>query len=94
MRYEEHDFYCMKCGKKGIPLARKKGFQHGKMHRKKLYCLFCKEEVNHIECRTFADVEEFKENFEMGVYKDEAEESISYVRSSGIGEVNLCATAH
>lgn len=94
MRYEEHDFYCIKCGKKGIPLARKKGLQHERMHRKKLYCLFCKEEVNHIECRTFADVEEFKENFEKGVYKDEAEESISYVRSSGIGEVNLCATAH
>lgn len=94
MRYEEHDFYCIKCGKKGIPLARKKGFQHEKMHRKKLYCLFCKEEVNHIECRTFADVEEFKKNFEMGVYKDEAEESISYVRSGRIGEVNLCAAAH
>jgi hypothetical protein len=38
-------------------------------------------EVNHVECKTYADVEEFKENFEKGVYRDEAEESISYVRS-------------
>lgn len=94
MRFEQHDFYCMKCGKKGIPLSRNKGFKHGKFHRKKLYCLSCKEEVNHIECRNDEEVKIFKENFELGVYLNEAEESISYVRSSGGWEVNLCATAH
>jgi hypothetical protein len=82
MKYEEHVFYCMNCGRKGIPLMRKSGFQHERFHRKKLYCPFCKMEVNHVECKTYADVEEFKENFEKGVYRDEAEESISYVRSS------------
>jgi uncharacterized Zn finger protein (UPF0148 family) len=71
----------MNCGRKGIPLMRKSGFQHEIFHRKKLYCPFCKMEVNHVECKTYADVEEFKENFEKGVYRDEAEESISYVRS-------------
>jgi uncharacterized Zn finger protein (UPF0148 family) len=81
MKYEEHVFYCMNCGRKGIPLMRKSGFQHERFHRKKLYCPFCKMEVNHVECKTYADVEEFKENFEKGVYRDEAEESISYVRS-------------
>ena len=60
---------------------RQRGFQHGKFHRKKLYCPFCKEEVNHIECKTYDDVIEFKENFENGVYKDEAEASVCYVRS-------------
>ena len=35
------------------------------------------------------DVEIFKENFEKGVYQDEAEESISYVRSSGIWKDDL-----
>ena len=58
---------------------RRQGFKHSKMHRKKLYCPFCKTEVNHIECKTPEEVEEFKINFENGVYKDEAKESISFV---------------
>ena len=74
--YAEHSFYCIKCGNKGIPLMRKRGFQHGRMHRKKLYCMFCKEEVNHVECKSMEDVEEFRLNFENGVYTDEAEESV------------------
>ena len=64
---------------------RKQGFQHERMHRKKLYCMFCKEEVNHVECKSLEDVEEFKKNFENGVYLDEAEESVSHGRNSGIG---------
>lgn len=87
--YENHDFYCMNCGRKGIPLSRRVSLQHGKFHRKKLYCIYCKEEVNHIECRTPEEVEEFKENFENGVYKDEAKESLDYVRGSRIGQVDL-----
>ena len=79
--FNEHSFYCINCGNKGIPLMRQRGFQHGKMHRKKLYCPTCRQEVNHIECKTMDDVEEFRYNFENGVYKDEAEVSICYVRS-------------
>ena len=30
------------------------------------------------------DVEEFLENFKNGVYKDEAERSLDYVRTSGV----------
>ena len=89
MKYDVHDFYCLKCGKKGIPLSRKHGFQHERFHRKKLYCIFCGEEVNHIECKSAEDVEIFKENFEKGVYQDEAEESISYLRTSWIREDDL-----
>lgn len=88
-RRVEHSFYCMKCGRQGIPLARKEGHQHKSFHRKKLYCVFCKEEVNHIECKNFAEVEEFKYNFENGVYVDEAEESISYVRAERERKDNL-----
>ena len=79
--FNEHSFYCINCGNKGIPLMRQRGFHHSKMHRKKLYCPTCRQEVNHIECKTMDDVEEFKFNFENGVYKDEAEASICYVRS-------------
>ena len=85
----EHSFYCLKCGQKGIPLARKAGHQHKSFHRKKLFCVFCKEEVNHIECKNYAEVLEFKENFENGVYVNEAEESISYVRAERKRENDL-----
>lgn len=87
--YTEHSFYCIKCGKKGIPIQRKDGFQHSKMHRKKLYCPFCKEEVNHVECKNMEDVEEFRLNFEKGVYKNEAEESVAHVRTLGFGQKHL-----
>jgi hypothetical protein len=75
----------MNCGKKGIPLMRNKGFQHGKHHRKKLYCPFCKVEVNHVECKTYADVQDFLEAFERGDYKEEAAESMTFIESEKIG---------
>lgn len=78
----EHDFYCIKCGNKGIPLMRNEGFQHERFHRKVIYCWHCKEEVNHVECKTTEDVEQFKIDFENGVYTDEAEESLAHVRDS------------
>ena len=81
----EHSFYCINCGNKGIPLMRQRGFQHSGMHRKKLYCVHCKIEVNHIECKTYDEIEEFRYNFENGVYKDEAEESLSFVGNSRLG---------
>jgi hypothetical protein len=80
-----HNFYCINCGNKGIELMRKQGSLHGKMHRKKLYCIHCKTEVNHIECKTFEEVEEFKINFENGVYEDEAKESLYFVGNTRIG---------
>lgn len=83
-KYEEHAFYCLACGKSGIPLRRKVGFQHGALHRKKLYCPWCKTEVNCIEIRNSFEKEKFLEDFKNGVYKDEAENSLSYVRSAGV----------
>ena len=75
----EHSFYCLKCGQKGIPLARKEGRQHKSFHRKKMFCVFCKEEINHIECKNYLEVEEFKENYKTGVYEDEAKESGNFI---------------
>lgn len=82
--YAEHSFYCINCGNKGIPLMRNQGFKHQGMHRKKLYCVFCKQEVNHVECKTLDEIEEFRINFENGVYKDEAKESLHFVGTSGM----------
>ena len=82
--YAEHSFWCIKCGKQGIPLARNQGHQHGQFHRKKLYCLNCKEEVNHVECKNLEEVEAFHEAFEGGYFKNEAEEPVPTSRSSRI----------
>lgn len=79
---EKYDFYCINCGNKGIPLQRSKSLKHEKFHRKKLYCLTCKAEVNHVECKSQEEVEQFLIDFERGVFKDEAEESLSIVRDS------------
>lgn len=79
-----HNFYCINCGNKGIELMRQQSHQHSKHHRKKLYCIHCQCEVNHIECKNERDVQEFKRNFRKGVYKDEAENSLSLMRNTGI----------
>ena len=68
--FESHDFYCTKCGRKGIPCQRRRGHQHSRGHLKKLFCLYCNEEVNHYECRNLDDVEKFKRKFEKGVYQE------------------------
>lgn len=79
-----HNFYCMKCGKSGIPLARKKSLQHPRFHRKKLYCPWCKMTVNHIECKTDEDIYIFKEQFEKGEFQKEMEESLEFIEKEGI----------
>lgn len=66
------DFYCTKCGNKGIPIARKIGSQREAGHLKKLYCMYCKEEVNHAEVRPFGsyNYEDFKLEFDLGRFVD------------------------
>lgn len=84
-KYEEHQFYCLLCGKPGIPLRRKAGFQHESMHRKKLYCPYCKTEVNHVEIRNLDEKEKFLKNFNSGVYQNEAEKSRIACGSTRLG---------
>lgn len=66
------DFYCTKCGHKGIPIARNKGQQREPGHLKTLYCLFCGEEVNHVEVKPFGKYtyEDFLEEFTLGRFVD------------------------
>lgn len=78
-KFTEHSFYCMRCGQKGIGLPRRDSHNHGKHHRKRLWCPYCKMEVNHIECRNDSEVYEFKQNFAEGVYKEEAEQSVNFI---------------
>lgn len=50
MAYESHEFYCVLCGQKGIPVGRT-GRQRERGHLKKLFCLHCGKETNHCEIR-------------------------------------------
>lgn len=45
----DHDFYCTSCGRKGIPICRDKGKGRERGHLKKLFCIYCGREVNHVE---------------------------------------------
>lgn len=45
------EFYCCKCGNKGISLPRREGQNREAGHLKKLYCIKCQEEQNHVEIR-------------------------------------------
>lgn len=91
--YQTHRFFCIKCGKEGIPLARKQGHKHERFHRKKLYCPYCKMEINHVECQTDEDVYNFRADFEEGVFIDEIEESLAHVGSSWQWQEHLGETA-
>lgn len=75
-----HDFYCINCGHKGISLPRNRGRQHGKFHRKKMYCPHCGAVVNHVEVRNDMEAWEFKDAFEAGEFVEEAKESIEFIK--------------
>lgn len=45
----DHEFYCTKCGRKGLPVCRN-GRMRETGHLKKLFCLGCGCETNHAEC--------------------------------------------
>lgn len=79
-RMSSHDFYCMNCGNKGIPLSRYVGHQHAKFHRKKMYCIFCKQEMNHVECRNMMEVNKFKEDYANGVFVEEVKACIEFLQ--------------
>ena len=79
--YEPHTFWCIQCGNKGLDLQRKVNHRHGKHHRKKLWCPWCKMEVNHIECRNDSEVYEFKQAFEAGEYKEEVAQSLAFIKN-------------
>lgn len=46
----DEEFYCCKCGNKGMPVIRQVGKERSAGHLKKLWCLTCNGPVNHAEC--------------------------------------------
>jgi hypothetical protein len=47
------DTYCVFCGKKGVPISRRTGRYREAGHLKKVYCIYCQKETNHVEVRPF-----------------------------------------
>ena len=68
-------FYCTHCGKKGIDIPRKKGDAREDGHLKVLYCLFCNDYTNHVECKpnTPYSFEDFKIEFEYGNFTEDGQ---------------------
>lgn len=65
------DFYCCNCATKGMPIARKLSKQKEVEHYKVIYCLVCKQELNHIEVREFDhNKEDVVRDIKEGKYKD------------------------
>lgn len=64
----ESKFFCTKCGHEGLPIMRPKGHRREPGHLKKLYCIYCQEEINHAEIRDIEGYTEndFKQEFELG----------------------------
>lgn len=69
------DFYCTQCGSKGLPVWRRRGAEREAGHLKKLFCLKCQTETNHIECKsnTHYTNEDFYIEFEYGNFTPEGQ---------------------
>lgn len=85
-----HDFYCIKCGNKGLSLPRRRTKE--KYHRKKLFCFICKEEINHVEIKSWEEKEEFLSEYREGKYKNEVAKEESFFTGGNTREwkVNFC----
>ena len=74
------EFYCTRCGQKGLPIWRKKGGEREAGHLKKIFCLKCQEEVNHVECKSWTkyDYDDFKIEFEYGNFDESGQRKMTY----------------
>lgn len=72
MKMSQSRFFCTECGREGLPVMRSKGQMREPGHLKKLYCIYCKKEVNHVEIREIGGYteEDFKREYELGRFKD------------------------
>ena len=80
------EFYCVKCGNKGIPIQRKPWKKREAGHLKKLYCLHCKEEVNHAECHPGSNYtyDDFLFEFNNKNFNENGERVMTYNQLKGV----------
>lgn len=80
------EFYCTRCGQKGLPVWRRKGSEREAGHLKKLFCLNCQDTVNHVECKPFTKYEykDFVTEFEYGNFSEEGKRIRPYGELRGL----------
>jgi hypothetical protein len=79
-KFTASDFYCTRCGRQGIPIARRRGAEREAGHLKRLFCLTCKEEVNHAECKPFSHYtkEDFYIEFKNKNFNEDGTRKMTY----------------
>ena len=79
-------FYCTQCGNEGTPVWRRKGAEREAGHLKKLFCLTCQKEQNHVECKPFTKYtyEDFITEFEYGNFTPEGQRKQTYGELRGL----------
>jgi len=77
---QDSQFFCTRCGKLGIPIQRKNGRKREAGHLKKLWCLNCKDEVNHVEVKmgTHYSKEDFDLEFTYGNFDEKGNRIYPY----------------
>ena len=82
----DHEFYCVICGSRGIPIARRKGAEREPGHLKKLFCLHCGVETNHCECIPWSKYthDDFLIEYEAGNFTKDGLRKIPYNQLKGV----------
>lgn len=75
-----HEFYCTRCGQKGIDIIRQVGKEREKGHLKRLFCLKCQDTINHVECVPYSnyDYQNFLEEFLGGNFDEQGNRKQPY----------------
>ena len=76
----DSSFYCVCCGNRGIPIMRRRGAEREAGHLKKIFCLTCQKEWNHVECKSFShyDYEDFLLEKEYDNFDENGNRKIKY----------------
>ena len=76
---ENSDFYCTCCGQKGIKILRG-GNKRESGHLKKLWCLHCRKETNHVEVKyyTHYDLKDFNLEYNYGNFDEKGNRIMPY----------------
>lgn len=79
-KFIESEFYCTQCGTKGIPVLRTRGKEREAGHLKKLFCLTCGKEQNHVECKPWTKYthEDFLFEFEHHNFSEDGLRKMTY----------------
>ena len=80
------DFYCTQCHKKGIPIPRLPGGEREAGHLKKLWCIYCGKETNHVECRASTKYcyQDFLTEIEYNNFNEDGTRKYEYGKLKGL----------